>query len=72
MKKFEIGDLVRCIWQPGSSGVKDNCAMPMKHVIKGEIGIIVEHRGPHDYKVAFPQFWGYIHPLSPGALEAIE
>jgi len=72
MKSFEIRDLVMCTWQPGCGGVENNCAMPMKHIIKGEIGIVVERRGPHDYKVAFPQFWGYIHPLSPRALEIIK
>ena len=66
---MKVGDLVRCTWQPRSSRVTNDCAMPMEHTIKDEFGIIVK-QWKHYYKVLFPQF-GYTHDLSSGALEVV-
>ena len=70
---MRVGDLVQCIWQPGSSMIKNNCARPMKHTIKGELGIII-NKSPSErprYTIIFPQFDGYTHPLMPSAFEVI-
>ncbi len=60
-------DLVQCIFKPRVSRVENDCASPMEHHIKGELGIIMEiHKGhgqSHHFNVLFPQF-GYTHPLS--------
>jgi len=68
-----VGDLVQCIWQPGSSMIKNNCARPMKHTIKGEVGIIIDKDSGERprYTIMFPQFGGYAHPLMPSAFEVI-
>ena len=73
---MKIGDLVRCIWQPRSSHVDENdCAVPLKLTIKGEVGLITEilhskySDGPR-YQVTFPQL-GHTHPLSASAFEVI-
>ena len=42
---MQVGDLVRCTWQPRTSHVEDDCAVPMKLAIKGELGVIVGKRG---------------------------
>ncbi len=68
---MKIGDLVKCVWQPTTSRVVNDRAVPMKHTIKGELGIIVQERRPHYHRVLFPQF-GYEHDLSSRALEVIE
>ena len=70
---MKVGDLVRCIWQPGASGVdkKTECAIPMKHTIKDEFGLIVSIQ-KHRYDIMFPQLGGYTHWLSPSAFEVIE
>ena len=67
---MNVGDLVKCIWQPGVSRVENDCAMPMKHTIKGEFGIIVKHED-HRYNVIFSQLDGYTHWLSYSAFEVI-
>ena len=65
---MKIGDLVRCIWQPRSSHVDENdCAVPLKLTIEGEVGLITEilhskHDGSLRYLITFPQL-GYAHPL---------
>jgi len=64
-----IGDLVKCIWQPTTSRVENNCAMPMEHTIKGELGIIVKQH-KHYHRILFPQL-GYEHDLSASAIEAV-
>ena len=72
---MNIGDLVRCIWQPGVSRVENDCALPMKHIIKGELGLITEvlhskySDGPR-YQVTFSQL-GYAHALSASAFKVI-
>ena len=72
---MKVGDLVRCIWQPTSSGVENDCAMPMEHSINGELGLIAEvlhsrySDGPR-YHITFPQL-GYTHALSDSAFEVI-
>ena len=66
---MKVGDLVRCVWQPKGSGVRDGSVMPMKYHIKGELGIIVRQQA-HYNVILFPKF-GYEHDLSPTALEVI-
>ena len=41
---MKVGDLVKCNWQPATSHIEDDCAVPMKFVIKGEIGIVIDKR----------------------------
>jgi len=74
--KFKVGDLIVCNFQPGAAAVKNDRCLPMEHVIKGEMGIVVGYRHSllgekSDYKVSFPQFQGYIHTLSIFALERL-
>ena len=67
---MKIGDLVRCVWQPGTSRyVKGVGCRPMKYTIKGEFGIIVAQKLHYHY-VLFPRF-GYTHHLSESALETV-
>lgn len=69
---MQVGDLVKCIWQPSTSHIDENeCAVPMKHHIKGEFGIIIRHQG-HRYDIMFPQLDGYTHWLSTNAFEVIQ
>jgi len=73
---MKVGDLVRCVWQPTTSRVENDCALPMKHTIKGELGLITDvyhsRYGDRDrYKIAFPQL-GYAHTLSDSAFEVIK
>ena len=68
---MKIGDLVRCTWQPNTSAyVKGVGCIPMKHHVKGEIGIIVRHRDEGSSAVLFPHF-GYEHVFANGVLEVI-
>ena len=67
---MKVGDLVRCVWQPGVSVVKNDCALPMEHTIKGEIGIITEARRIGVWRITLTQF-GYTHTLSKTAFEVI-
>ena len=68
---MKVGDLVRCVWQPRGSGVdrETQCVLPMKHTIKGEIGLIVRQFS-HYHVVLFPAL-GYEHSLSTCAIEVI-
>jgi hypothetical protein len=76
---MKVGDLVRCVWQPGASIIKNDCAddevdlIVMKHTIKGELGVIIDKdSGEHPrYTIIFPQLGGYTHPLMPSAFEMI-
>ena len=72
---MKVGDLVKCNWQPATSHIEDDCAVPMKFVIKGEIGIIIGKRAQRymdsSYNVVlFPKF-GYKHTLSDSALDLL-
>jgi hypothetical protein len=69
---MKVGDVVRCTWQPRTSHVENDCAVPMKLTIKGELGIIVEVRdnGFH-WRIAFPSLSGYTHTLSQSAFETV-
>jgi hypothetical protein len=68
---MKIGDLVRCAWQPKSSVyVKGVGCIPMKHTIKGEVGIYTKHRCDASGIVLFPQL-GYEHTLAWSTLEVI-
>ena len=74
--KFKVGDLIMCNFQPGAAAVRNDHCLPMEHVIKGEMGIVVGYRHSllgekSDYKVLFPQFQGYTHTLSTSALEKL-
>ena len=72
---MKVGDLVKCNWQPGTSHIENDCAVPMKFIIKGEIGIIIgkkEQRyiGSSYNVVLFPKF-DYKHTLSDQALDLL-
>ena len=72
MKPMQVGDLVRCTWQPRSSGhVKGIGCLGPPPLIKGEYGIIVNQRlDINHHTILFPRF-GYEHTLSPNAFEVI-
>ena len=72
---MQVGDLVRCHFQPSSSGynTKTGCMKPMSHWIKNETGIVVSFTYDQlSAVVYFPQF-DYKHTLSvkPSTLEVI-
>lgn len=68
---MQVGDLVRCTWQPRTSHIKDDCAVPMKYHIEGELGIITEVIKYNRWAIAFPSLGGYTHVLSHSAFEGI-
>ena len=68
---IDLGDLVRCVWQPGTSRVRAGCAEPMEYHIKDELGIVVDFDGGSRYKIMFPQLAGYDHWLCPSAFEVV-
>ena len=78
-ERMKVGDLIRCVWQPRVAGVdkKTQCCLPMKHTIKGEIGLVTDvlhskySDGPR-YEITFPQLGGYAHPLSDSAFEVLD
>jgi len=67
---MKVGDLVRCVFQPGSSHIEDGAAVQMLHYIKGEFGIVIKVRPVGIHRVLFPQF-GYEHDLSRNAIEVL-
>jgi len=67
---MKVGDLVRCIWQPGVSRIEDNHCVMLDLPLKGEIGIVEEERNPGTFFILFPKF-GYRHPLCADAVEVI-
>lgn len=79
---MKVGDLVRCIWQPGTTSYDPvkKCVLPMTYTIKGELGLIVgifyprrwERNATPLYRIAFPQFGGYTHELSHRAFEVLK
>jgi hypothetical protein len=60
---MKVGDLVECIWQPGTHFVQNGHAVVMPHNILGEIGIIIGLVQGGRYEIAFPKF-GHIHRLA--------
>ncbi len=40
-RDMKVGDLVKCIWQPGTSHIENDRAVPLNITIEGEVGIIV-------------------------------
>tara|TARA_B100000287_G_scaffold417771_1_gene453911 strand:- start:133 stop:357 length:225 start_codon:yes stop_codon:yes gene_type:complete len=54
-RDMEVGDLVKCIWQPGTSHIENDRAVPLNITIKGEVGIIVRQDDELNI-VFFPQF----------------
>lgn len=66
---MKVGDLVRCIWQPRSSHIENDCAVPLNITIKGEIGVIVQRSQCHNI-VSFPQLM-HEQPLSDRVLELV-
>lgn len=68
---MEVGDLVKCLWQPRVSRVQHGFCIPMSHWIEGELGIYIENRDEHSGVVLFPQF-GYEHILSHSALQQVK
>ena len=69
---MKVGELVRCKFQPGSSGydTKTGCMKPMLHHIKDELGLIIGKRDELSGVVYFPKF-EYTHTISWRALEVI-
>lgn len=67
---MKVGDLVLCTWQPAVSRVANGFAMPMKHKIKGERGLIVKNHDDDRFLIFFPKF-SYMHTLTDGAFEVI-
>jgi len=78
---MKIGDLVLCTFQPTTSHIdpKTERAMPMKHTIKGEIGIIIDQHVPwhptepntHGWHRVLFSHLGYEHNLSSNGIELI-
>ena len=70
---MKVGDLIRCVWQPGASGVdeKTERVLPMQYTIKDEFGFIVGSKD-HRYDIMFPHLDGYTHWLSSNAFEVIQ
>ena len=68
-QSVKIGDLVKCIWQPGVSHVENDHAVPLNITIKGEVGIIVRQNDELNI-VFFPQFT-HEQPLASRVLEII-
>ena len=66
-----VGDLILCTWQPSIRGVLDNTARPIKHMIKGQCGIVTSVIDHHRVAITFPGLGGYIHYLSPNAFEVL-
>ena len=68
---MKIGDLVRCLWQPGGRfNVSTNCVENMEYHIENELGIITKDLGGSRRAVCFPQF-SYTHRLATTALELL-
>ena len=69
---MQVGDLVKCVWQPRSSGYdsKRQCVLPMEHIIEGKWGIYIKDRDDNSGVVLFPHL-GYTHTLAWTALEVI-
>ena len=69
---IKIGSLVRCKFQPTSSGynTKTGCMKPMLYHIKEELGFVVGERDELSVIVYFPKF-SYEHTISRKSLEII-
>ena len=71
---MKVGDLVRCTWQPKTAIVEKDDLVPLKHKLKGELGIITEVRklvsGGSHWLITFPQC-RHTHTLSRRAFEVI-
>jgi hypothetical protein len=69
---MKVGNLVRCKFQPKSSGydTKTGCMKPMLYQIKEEIGLVVREKDHLSVVVYFPKF-KYEHPCSRKSLELI-
>ena len=65
----KIGDLVKCIWQPGTSHIENDRAVPLNITIKGEVGIIVR-QDEYLNIVLFPRV-AHEQPLADRVLEII-
>jgi hypothetical protein len=65
----KVGDLVKCIWQPGVSHIENDRAVPLNITIKGEVGIIVRQGEGHNI-VSFPHLT-HEQPLADRVLELI-
>ena len=66
----DVGDLVICHFQPKISRITKDQFLPMKHMIKGELGIYIEHGDNRSGTVLFPKFC-YKHTLAWSSLEVI-
>lgn len=69
---MQVGDIVRCKFQPTSSGydTKTGCMKPMLHHIKEELGIFMGAKDEWAGIVFFPQF-NYQHYIAFKSLELI-
>ncbi len=65
------GDLVKCVWQPKTSGYDSErqCTLPMMYHIENQTGFVVSVCDK-TCVVLFPQL-GYLHTLAFSALEVI-
>ena len=68
-QSVKIGDLVKCIWQPGVSHIENDHAVPLNITIKDEIGIIVR-QDEYLNIVLFPRV-AHEQPLADRVLEII-
>ena len=66
---MKVGDLVKCIWQPGVSHIENERAVPLNITIKDEIGIIVR-QAEYLNIVLFPRV-AHEQPLADRVLEII-
>ena len=66
---MKVGDLVKCIWQPGVSHIENDRAVPLNITIKDEIGIIVR-QDEYLNIVLFPRV-AHEQPLADRVLEII-
>tara|TARA_R110000765_G_scaffold247319_1_gene349268 strand:+ start:577 stop:834 length:258 start_codon:yes stop_codon:yes gene_type:complete len=68
----KVGNLVRCKFQPMSSGynTKTGCMKPMLYHIKEEVGLVIGERDELSVIVYFPKF-AYEHTISRKSLELI-
>jgi hypothetical protein len=68
----EVGDLVRCTWQPKTESYsKETGCVPMEHIILEELGIIVSQKILIDHHTIMFTRIGYKHTLSSSAFEVV-
>ena len=66
---MKVGDLVKCIWQPGISHIENDRAVPLNITIKDELGIIVQQAD--ELNIVFFPHLTHEQPLSSRVLEIV-